>query len=347
MKQRIYSAYRAPARGKGEKAAPRRRWWVLSGVLVLGLLVGVMAWRWVLSAWYSPQSLDPTLVSLVIAPGSSASAVAAQLEDAGVIRSALLFSLYGRYYGLSSTVQAGSYSLGRDLTYEQLYAQLQHGQSDEVKITIPEGYTLAQIDALLAEKGLTAPGEILTCAADCGLPYDLPSLEGYLFPDTYYIPLADFSPRWFITLLKNTFDKRLSEAGYTADSPRTVQQVVTMASMVEREAAHDGEMPVIAGILWKRLDEGMQLGVDATTRYAKDDWTGPLYAADFDTDDPYNTRRQYGLPPTAIGNPGLAALRAAVHPEPSDYYYYLHDSSGRIHYGRTLDEHNANKRDYL
>ena len=117
--------------------------------------------------------------------------------------------------------------------------------------------------------------------------------------------------------------------------------------MIEREANLDAEMPMIADVLWKRLDEGIHLGVDATTRYELNEWKRPLYTADFQKDSPYNTRKKYGLPPTAISNPGIKAIRAAVYPKKNKYYYYLHDRKGQIHWGKTHDDHVRNKQQYL
>jgi len=131
------------------------------------------------------------------------------------------------------------------------------------------------------------------------------------------------------------------------ESGHTLNEIVIVASMIEREANNEEEMPQIADVLWKRLNERIHLGVDATTRYELNEWKRPLYTSDFEKDTPYNTRKHYGLPPTAISNPSLPALRSAVYPQSTPYYYYLHDLKGRVHFSKNYDEHLKNKKMYL
>jgi UPF0755 protein len=145
----------------------------------------------------------------------------------------------------------------------------------------------------------------------------------------------------FDTKLDSELRSEIAKRGYS------IHQIVTMASLIEKESRKDEEKPIIAGILWKRLEEGMILGVDATVRFALNKWTAPLTVADLNTDSPYNTRKKGGLPPGPISNFSLSSLRAAIMPEASEYYYYLHGNDGQIRYGRTNEEHNENKRNYL
>ncbi|HRH94062.1 MAG TPA: endolytic transglycosylase MltG, partial [Candidatus Peribacteria bacterium] len=130
-------------------------------------------------------------------------------------------------------------------------------------------------------------------------------------------------------------------------SGRTLHQAVTMASLVEEESRHEDERPVVAGILWKREEAGTILGVDATVRYIVGKPSAALTVTDLDTASPYNTRKVAGLPPGPIANPGVSAIVAALQPQASEYWYYLHGTDGMIHYARTNDEHNANKARYL
>ncbi len=234
------------------------------------------------------------------------------------------------------------------MTYRDLTDTLSVGRSTEVRITIPEGATIADIDAILTRQGLIEGGEFRRCTVNCDfdLPYD--SLEGFLYPSTYYENPDKFTVRDFITRLHNTLKTQIKPLQDEIDqSERTFEQIMIVASMVEREANLIEEMPIIAEIIWKRLDESIILGIDATTRYDLGDWKRPLTTADFQVDSPYNTRNRLGLPPTAISNPSLDAITAAVRPATTDYYYYLHDPRGQIHYGQTLADHQANKRKYL
>jgi UPF0755 protein len=197
---------------------------------------------------------------------------------------------------------------------------------------------------------LIEAGEFIDCANTCDLGFDIAALEGYLFPSTYFENVQNFTSKKFIQRLFNTFQQQISglRAGITA-SGRSVDETVIVASMIEREAfgTNMEEKKMIAHVIWKRLDEGIALGIDATTRYELNDWENPLFASDLEKDTPYNTRRKLGLPPTAISNPGYDALFATVNPIASDYYYYLHDRNGTIRFAPDLAGHNQNKRDFL
>jgi UPF0755 protein len=285
--------------------------------------------------------------------------VASILEDKGVIRSARAFSLYARFHG--STVQAGDFILQPSLTIEEIFATLSKGFSEEVKITIPEGYTVKDIDALLVKLGLTKDGEFLACAQTCNLTgfSFLPQgaalakrggkVEGYLFPDTYFVVRDGFTPEKFLIRLLGNFRKRVIDglADDLRKSSRSLTQIVTMASLIEEESRNNEERPVVAGILWKRFDANQGLGVDATVRYIVDKPTAAITLKDLDIDSPYNLRKYRGLPPGPIANAGIDSIKAALTPRASAYWYYLHDSKGVIHYAETNDQHNRNKALYL
>ena len=305
--------------------------------------------RFMLS-WSRPNSDSSSRVSITITGGSSLGTIASKLEEHELIRDSFAFEWYIRWNKLSSKLQAGEYVIPRNLTFSEIADTLQHGKSEEIRITIPEGSTIAQIDALLAKKSLIEEGEFVACTNFCDLGFRISSLEGSLFPSTYYVNPNTFTSKKFIQRLYNTFRDQLSPlTTKIQESGRTLNEIVIVASMIEREAFGDSyeEKQKIADIIWKRYDEGIHLGIDATTRYELNEWKRPLYTEDFQSDSPYNTRRKLGLPPTAISNPGLDSLRATIDPLETEYYYYLHDRSGQIRFGRTLDDHNANKREYL
>jgi len=182
-------------------------------------------------------------------------------------------------------------------------------------------------------------------------------MEGFLFPDTYLFP-REVRAGSVTSAMKNTFDKRVSEIGGDKSSELKLEDVVTLASIIERETKTDAERSVVAGIFLNRLEIGMGLQADAATQYAvasercsvnsgQCNWWPILTLADLQIDSPYNTYKYRGLPPAPIANPGLSSLKAAINPTETDYLYYLHDSDGKIHYAITLDEHNANVRRYL
>lgn len=308
-----------------------------------------------------PQGRSIGKIRIEIAAGQPVHAIATLLREKGLIRSALLFRLYLRSKGQDRSLRTGSFLLSPDASYAEIVKALVSGEGRDVAVTIPEGYTMREIDALLASMDLIGAGELLACAG--GLPREvgcdfsrfefLPSrgsrLEGYLFPDTYFVAVQKLVPQLFLERLLATFEERVVE-GLQTDlrvSGRSLQEVITMASLIERETRTAEERPIVSGILWKRFDAGTVLDVDATVRYALGKMTGPLTKEDLEEDSPYNTRRYRGLPPGPIANPGLASINAALHPEDSPYFYYLHDREGHIHYAITNEEHNLNKAKYL
>jgi UPF0755 protein len=238
---------------------------------------------------------------------------------------------------------------------------LRSGKAQEIAVTIPEGFTVSDIDALLVKKNLAATGAFLRCVQECDLLTFgfLPSreglatrggrIEGYLFPDTYFVNVEQFSEEEFLKRLLTVFRTKVIDAfgGEIGTSGRSLHEIVTMASLIEEEAITDAERPVIAGILWKRFDDSRGLGVDATVRYILAKPVGTITAGDLNVDSPYNTRKFRGLPPGPIASPGLPSIQAAINPSSSSYWYYLHDRSGKIHYAETNEEHNLNRIEYL
>jgi UPF0755 protein len=319
-------------------------------LLIVVLLAGLFVSARLMLSWSRPNSDSVSRVSVEIPLGASLSTISDILEDRELVRDGWAFQWFVRWKNLASKLQAGEYVIQRNLTFAEIAEVLQHGKSEEVRITIPEGSTITQIDALLAKKLLIEPGEFIECTNFCDLGFRVSSLEGYLFPSTYFENPKTFTSKKFIQRLYNTFQQQMKPfLGNIQESGRTLNETVIVASMIEREAFGDNleEKQEIADVIWKRLDERIHLGIDATTRYELNEWKRPLYTEDFDSDSPYNTRRKLGLPPTAISNPGLDSLKAAVNPISTEYYYYLHDNTGQVHFGRTLEEHNANKRMYL
>ncbi|MFA5800159.1 MAG: endolytic transglycosylase MltG [Candidatus Peribacteraceae bacterium] len=297
--------------------------------------------------------------------GESVGEIASKLQTQRLIRSPLAFRVFAKATGVASKLKAGAFVLRPSQSASDILGVLFLGKSEEISITIPEGYTVADIDRLLASKGLGQTGAILDCARRCDFSsFDfLPSvkgpalseprgagrLEGYLFPETYYVSVAEYQPKFFLERMLGTFRKRIADpyGKEIAESKRELRDLVIMSSLVEAESRHEEERSVVAGILWKRLDSKVLLGVDATIRYALGKRTEPLTRTDLDLDSPYNTRKNRGLPPSAIGNAGESAFLAALRPKATKYWYYLHDEKGIVHYAVTNEEHNKNRALYL
>lgn len=317
-------------------------------LLLIILFTGLYFSARVLLVWNKPNSDAETQVAINIERGTGLEKISQQLYEAELIRDPLVFQLYVKWNDLGTLLQAGEYVISRNLTFQEIAETLQHGKESEIKVTIPEGSTIAQIDEILAKKALIKPSEFEQCTSFCELDIALDNLEGFLFPSTYHVNPKTFEVKSFIGRLHKEFQNQIADLRMDmAHSERSMKEIIIVASMVEREAFDDLEMPEIADVIWKRYDKGMYLGIDATTRYEKNDWKTPLYSEDFEKDSPYNTRKRLGLPPTAISNPGLAAIKAALAPRSNTYWYYLHDRNGEIHFAEDLDGHNKNKRQYL
>ncbi len=326
-------------------------------LLTLGLCI-------VAYAWYQHE-LSPlggtSAVRLTVEQGMTVEQVGALLSQKGLIRSPFSFKTYMKLQRAQTQVQAGTFIFRPSMSVEEIVQVLRTGKSEEVALTIPEGWTVQDIDTLLVRKGIASSGAVLDCLTRCdfstfdflpivsGLAERGGRLEGYLFPETYFVDESQFVPKFFLERLLGTFRTRViqKESDAIAASGHSLHEIVTMASLVEAETRTDSERPIVAGILWKRFEAGMPLGVDATVRYIVEKSTEPITQSDLDTKSPYNTRKFKGLPPGPIESPGLASILAALKPQESPYWYYLHDSKGLIHYASTNEEHNENKRRYL
>ncbi len=298
--------------------------------------------------WNKANSDSSDRVSFTIERGMTLEQISNLLEEKKLVRDAWVFRVFAKWNKLSNKLQAGEFVLQKNLTFNEVAEVLQTGKAKEVRVTIPEGSTIAQIDEILAKKSLIHPEEFVKCTNFCDLGFRISSLEGYLFPSTYFVNPQSFSSAQFISRLYNTFQQQIAPLRIDlGESGHTLDEVVRMASMIEREANNEEEMPIISGVLWKRIRDGIHLGVDATTRYELNEWKRPLYTADFQRESPYNTRKNYGLPPTAISNPGLPAISAAISPVKTEYYYYLHDLKGQVHFAKDHDGHVKNKQMYL
>lgn len=312
--------------------------------LVLGLAAAVVF----LYINVQPVSKNTDFRNFLIEKGSSAGVIGANLEKAGLIRSALAFKIYTQFSGISSSLATGEFRLSPSFNLFQTVDVLTKGPT-ELWVTIPEGLRREEIAAKFA-KGLDRNNsfitEFLAASKDD---------EGTLFPDTYLFP-KDASASAIVNKMTRTFAAKTNSLGVT--SGLTYNQRIILASILERETKTDAERPVVAGIFMNRLNIGMALQVDATVQYAVGssrcknqvtncDWWKPLFTEDLSINSPYNTYKFPGLPPGAISNPGLSSLTAAFNPAKSDYLYYIHDPTGQIHYAKTLEEQNANVQKYL
>lgn len=310
----------------------------IAGILLLICLSFTLFW------WQNgkkPADLNNTSEKMfVIEKATGMREIANNLKTEGLIRDPVVFFLLVKQLKLDNKIQAGDFKLSPAMTAEEIAKELTTGTVD-IWVTIPEGKRATEIAEILKEK---------MPQYDDAWVQALEKEEGYLFPDTYLIP-KDYSIENIISIFTNTFNAKITEIGISKDDPK-LHDIVTIASLLEREAKNDQEKPVIAGIIQNRLGADIGLQIDATIQYAKgkvgNKWWSPVTVAEYKSvQSPYNTYLVTGLPPGPISNPGIASLKAAANPQKTNYVYYLHGKDGVIRYARTLEEHNANVRKYV
>lgn len=316
--------------------------------LVIVLVSLIIFW------WQIRTPLNPTgeVKIFKVEKGDSAKVIAQNLEKAGLIKNPFLFRLYV-FLALSQySLKPGEYELSSKMPIRDIGDALVFGKTNEVIITIPEGFNLKQIEDRLVGAGLAKRNELMNYKfSKDGPPIlaDRPksvSLEGYLFPDTYRF-FKDALLSDVVSKIVTNLDDKLTPDLRRAikNSSYNTYQILTMASLIEKEIPKDSDRPIVAGLLWKRLRAGVPLQVDATLVYI----TGrnELYEADKKINSPYNTYLYRGLPKGPIANPGLSAIKAVIFPETSPYWYYLSIKDGTTIFSKTLEEHNRNKAKYL
>jgi peptidoglycan lytic transglycosylase G len=297
---------------------------------------------------HTPANPGTGKVRVVIPLGATFHETASILHEAGLVDNELVFDWYARYRQLDRSVEAGAYQMDRSWNMDQLLRALQTAVPDEIFVTIPEGYTIQKTAARLDTGGVIKGPEYIALATGSTFDDKFPflqgrpvgaSLEGFLFPDTYLVP-KDATAKDLITLQLTQFGKVWTDARQAQAVQRklNVLQIVTMASLIEREARFDDDRAKVASVIYNRLAQGMLLQIDATVLYAKGVWQSTVTLADRKIDSPYNTYLHPGLPPGPIANPGAKALDAALNPAQTDYLYYLSDPQGHNHYARTLEE---------
>lgn len=293
---------------------------------------------------YGTSPADPannTPKIFIIEQGQGVREIAKKLKDERLIRDQITFFLLTKQLRLDSKIQAGSFRLNPSMTAREIAEGLTHGTLD-IWVTIPEGMRAGEIADELENK---MPNY------DPSWDDTLEENEGYLFPDTYLIP-KEANINMIVTIMKNNFDAKY-ETLNAAGSNLSKEEIVTLASLIEREARLSEDRPIVSSVINNRLDLGMKLDIDATLQYIlgyqKDQkrwWKKGLTDADKLINSSYNTYRAAGLPPGPISNPGLSSLQAAINPANTDYLFYITDGGGKNRYAEDLDGHEANIKKY-
>jgi UPF0755 protein len=316
-----------------EEAPSRRRGLFVIIILFLLILLGLGAYvRFI----FTPPPGFPIDTEVIIEEGSSAKAVAKQMQEAGYVRSRLALYLSLLYWFDPSDIKASTYVFTTPLSPRALANELTTGHfaNDLTKLTLIEGERATQMAKRAAEVlPMFDEADFLALAI---------KEEGRLFPDTYFVPDTYTAEDLFKLLTTTYAEKTAPLREQIVASDRTEDEILILASIIEREANTKESMRLVSGILQERLRIGMALQVDASLEYVLDKPLGELLAEDLKMDSPYNTYLTSELPPTPIGNPGLDAIMAVLDPEPSEYLFYITGYDGKFYYARTFDEHRLN-----
>lgn len=290
-------------------------------------------------------------ISVEVAAGMTTAEIADTLKDKGVINSTAGFRLLAKVGGYETDFKEGVYYFKSNMRVGSVLQDLVTGpQNAVVRITVPEGFTVEDIAELMDREGLVNKEDFCAAAKDFA-PYDYmkealerPDIkyaaEGFLFPDTYDFDRG-YTARQIMQIMADNFDRRVNEEmrARAKEENLSVFELVTMASLVEKEAKFAEDRPIIANVFFKRLAQGMMLQSDATIQYALDEHKEEFSIEDTKHNSPYNTYQHTGLTPGPIGNPGLDSINAVLHPADTDYLYFVADSEGHNHYSTTYDEH--------
>ena len=286
-------------------------------------------------------------INVKIREGISTAEIAERLAEKGIIDSSLRFRILARFYGYDDKFRPGSYTFTADMSDEEVFQKLLTGEKKFVRSTVPEGFGVKEIAERLYNLDLVDKDEFLNAAADFA-PYDYMrkrknvffAAEGFLFPDTYNVE-SDIEINEILELMAANFDDRVTPTMRVNAEKMglSVYDLITLASLVEREVRYPEDRPIVAQVLLKRLKLNMPLQTDATLQYLMDTPKEEVSIEDTQIDSPYNTYQHTGLPPGPIANPGMASIMAVLHPAETEYLYFVADRQGHNHYAYTYEEH--------
>jgi UPF0755 protein len=310
-----------------------------AAILLLAGAASYVAWQVsrVYRGWPAPVFVE-------IVPGSSSRAIAAQLRGAGVLRSQWPFLLL-HYLSPRQKLKAGEYLFDRPLSVRQVLGKIARGEIYYHTITIPEGYNLFDVIEAVTASGLAPRADVEQAVKNTALVADLDpgarTLEGYLFPDTYYFA-RHTAAREMAAAMVNRFRRVYAQLESRYHPPRSVHDLVTLASLIEKETGLASERPLVASVFYNRQRAGLPLQCDPTVIYAAvlaGRYRGNIYQSDLDHDSPYNTYRRRVLPPGPIANPGRASVEAAMAPAHSDYLFFVSNGHNGHHFSNNIKEH--------
>lgn len=312
------------------------------------LCVGTFLVTLAVAGWFCLYISTPvpgnSQVTVAIPKGAGVRKISTLLADNGIIKQDVRFLVLVRLLDKARLFKAGEYRIAQGLTPLEVLQYLESAKPIIHRITLPEGWTMQQIASAFAADHWVDAQEFLRLCRDKEfiqkMGFASNSLEGYLFPDTYTLIRGEVDTERVIKMLINTFNRVWSSLDTGVQTDLTRHELVTLASIVEKETGAAEERPVIAGVFYNRLKKGMRLQSDPTTIYGLTNFNGNLTRKDLQTATPYNTYVIPGLPPGPICNPGRAALAAVLHPAKVGFYYFVSKNNGTHQFSRTLQEHN-------
>jgi UPF0755 protein len=329
----------------------KRAIFTLAAVLLVMLLVIFGVYLDLIIYSGKPAGNDSLKQAFVVARGQKFIVTADKLHKTGLIKHPLKFRLFARMKNLDTRIQAGEYLLSPTMSPNAILETLVQGKVNLHKITIPEGLNIYQIAAIAGEAGFGTKTDFIRSATDKRYlrkqAIEADTFEGYLFPDTYYFPKDETPHKIIYTMVERFWAKfkpewilRSQELGFT------IHQVVTLASIIEKETGAAFERPIISSVFHNRLKKGMRLESDPTVIYGLKDFDGNLTRKHLTTKTPYNTYKIKGLPPGPIANPGIASIKAALYPADTDYLFFVSKKDKTHQFSTNLKDHNKAIRKY-
>ncbi|MDD4550090.1 MAG: endolytic transglycosylase MltG [Syntrophomonadaceae bacterium] len=329
---------------------------VMAGAIIVLLGLTLLGFRLVSQQYAPVDAGDKSYINVIIPENSTAGQIAAILEEHQLIHSKKVFLAYCRHNELDNQLKAGHYKFSRSQSLEAIARDISQGKVVSISFTIPEGYTVQQIGELLVQKNLcTAEAWNNAVQQDYDFSFlkevadnSTAPLEGFLFPDTYFIS-EDTSAEQIVEIMLTRFARVWEEnlAEQAQGKNISTYETVILASMIEREAMVKDERKIISGVIQNRLEKGMPLQIDATVLYCLGQYKDTVTYADLEVNSPYNTYQVGGIPPGPIACPGQAAIEAALNPDKHGYYYYVARGDGTHQFSKTYAEHLIAKKKYI
>ncbi|MBI3583907.1 MAG: endolytic transglycosylase MltG [Nitrospinae bacterium] len=333
---------------------------LILAICIFSLIMAIVSIMYIKKSVTTPLSriANPKIIN--IPKGSDLKSVSSILKRDGIIKDTMTFNLLAKYKSAEGNLKAGEYQLSPDMPPLQILNLILEGKVYQYPVTIPEGYNIFEIASLLNKKGLAEKEKFVLLAFNMdfieSLGIEANNLEGYVFPDTYYIHKG-MDESVIIKKMVDTFRKRVLHeiTDEYKKTGLTMHQLITLASLIEKETGNEVEKPIISAVFHNRFKKRMRLQCDPTVIYAlllkglkekKIIYDGNIRKEDLSIDSPYNTYRYAGLPPGPIANPGKSSIHAAIHPSVSKYIYFVSKNDGSHHFSSTIEEHNRAVRTY-